>query len=494
MKTVFILVACLFTCYAMSSAQVVNVTTSSQLTNALNNAVAGQTIQLADGVYTASAGFRVPAGRHGTANNPITIVGSRNAVLTTGNNNQSNCLWLQGNNYWALKGFTARTGKKGIMIDSSFYTTVDSVRVVSIGEEGIHLRKYSSYCTIKNCSIDSIGIVTPDFGEGIYIGSAVSNWCEYTNCGLDTCNYNKVFKNQFGTYIRAENIDVKEGTCCGVIQENNFNGAGLANQNSGDSWMDVKGNYYRVETNTGINSLTDGIQTNIRYAGYGNFNTFNNNTFNVNAIGYGFRIQTSNSNGTALNNVVCNNNTITNASLGISNITTQTCSAPILLNIAIKHFNYSMQQNNIVFNWQLFGNSTIINSSIEYAANGINFTTIQTLTSNATNAIIDYEKIKNTYCRLKIVAENKAYYSNVVFINAHNNSLINIAATTSLIAINNTQNKAFNVQIFNTQGVMLHQKQISTSISWLHGLKTGVYYAQIISANRGSSTQKIFIP
>ena len=62
--------------------------------------------------------------------------------------------------------------------------------------------------------------------------------------------------------MAAEAIDIKEGSCCGVIRGNTFDGTGEKGQNGGDSWIDVKGDKYTIEDNTGKNPLLDGIQVN----------------------------------------------------------------------------------------------------------------------------------------------------------------------------------------------------------------------------------------
>ena len=86
--------------------QTINVSTATQLQNALNVAQAGQTIVLANGSYVKSGGFTVPSGIHGTQNAPIILLGNANTVLSSGNLNSGYALGLGGNNYWKLKGFT----------------------------------------------------------------------------------------------------------------------------------------------------------------------------------------------------------------------------------------------------------------------------------------------------------------------------------------------------------------------------------------------------
>jgi hypothetical protein len=165
---------------------------------------------------------------------------------------------------------------------------------------------------------------TPDYGEGIYIGSAKSNWPTYTNGNPDLCDSNKVINNKIGPYVTAECIDIKEGTTGGLIKGNYFDATGITGANSADSWIDVKGNYYLLEGNNGFNPagsvLVDGYQVNVAVSGWGSYNEFKNNNCVVNAPGYGFNIRLSSSNGTAVGNKVYITNTVTGAAKGISNV------------------------------------------------------------------------------------------------------------------------------------------------------------------------------
>ena len=66
--------------------------------------------------------------------------------------------------------------------------------------------------------------------------------------------------NVFGPNIAAEAIDIKEGTKYGLIEGNIFDGTGMTGENNADSWVDMKGSYYRIYNNSGTKSLTDGFQ------------------------------------------------------------------------------------------------------------------------------------------------------------------------------------------------------------------------------------------
>ena len=299
----------------------VNVRNATELKAALLDARPGDDIVLADGNYPGK--FVIDIGKNGTATAPITMRGGRAAVLDAGSIQTGYVLYLQAN-YWKIKGITLTNGLKGLMADGALYNVIDSIKVQMIGEEAIHLRKFSSHNTIQNVEITNTGLKTPDFGEGIYIGSAKNNWDTYTNGLPDKCDSNKILTNKLGPNITAECIDVKEGTTGGMISGNNFDATGITGANSGDSWIDVKGNYYLIEKNNGFNPggtiFKDGYQVHVAVSGWGNYNEFKNNNCTVNAAGYGFNIQLSGSNGTSTGNKVYASNTVTGASSGVANI------------------------------------------------------------------------------------------------------------------------------------------------------------------------------
>lgn len=296
---------------------IINVATAAQLSAALTNVQPGQTIQLADGTYNG----RFVAQRDGTSNAKITLQGSRSAILNGGSLTSGYGLHLTAD-HWKLIGFTVTNSQKGIMLDGANNNLLDDLRVYNVGQEAVHFRQNSSFNTIQNSLITDTGKRDAGFGEGVYLGSATSNW---VGGQPDRSDNNQVLNNDFGPNITAEHIDIKEGTTGGTIRGNTFNGVGISGANSADSWVDVKGNNYTISYNignntSGMSSLVDGFQTHILAAGYGNNNVFSFNTANVNSSGYGFNIQLSGSRGTATGNVVYSNNTATNAASGLANI------------------------------------------------------------------------------------------------------------------------------------------------------------------------------
>jgi hypothetical protein len=153
--------------------------------------------------------------------------------------------------------------KKGIVLDSANKNLLNLLYVHHIEEEAVHFRKNSSDNKIKNCTISYTGIGDgkAGVGEGVYIGSALSNW--ESKSKPDKSNRNKVLNNTFGPNISAEAIDIKEGTEGGLIDGNTFDGTGMSGENFADSWIDVKGTKYVISNNTGKKSLLDGFQVSL---------------------------------------------------------------------------------------------------------------------------------------------------------------------------------------------------------------------------------------
>jgi hypothetical protein len=197
---------------------------------------------------------------------------------------------------------------------------VDGVRVFRIGDEAIHFRDNSTDNLVRNSEISDTGLREPGFGEGLYFGQARSNW---VNGQPDRSDRNKAINNRIGPNVRAEHLDLKEGTTGGEIRGNTFDGAGQSGANSADSWIDAKGNGYRITGNHGTSALLDGFQTHIILAGWGRDNVFSGNTADVRAAGFGFKIQLDG--GTPAGNVVCTDNTVTSAGSGTANVALTTC-------------------------------------------------------------------------------------------------------------------------------------------------------------------------
>jgi hypothetical protein len=301
-----------------TGARTVAVSSASQLSSALSHARPGDVIHLANGTYSGHFTATVA----GTASAHITICGSSDAVLDGGTLLHDYTLYLKGANYTDVKGITVVHGLKGIMTDHWSHGTISGVTVHDIGEEGIHLREFSSYDTVAGSHVYNTGAAAGQItnaahdGEGVYVGSAYTNWSTYTGGQPDASSYDVISGNTID-HTTAESVDIKEGTVGGTVANNHFDGTGM-DPAAADSWVDVKGNNYTVTGNVGVNSPEDGFQTHVQLDGWGNGTTFQGNTADVNGPGYGFRIKTG-----SVNTVSCAN-TVQSAGQGFAN---QPCSA-----------------------------------------------------------------------------------------------------------------------------------------------------------------------
>ena len=104
----------------------------------------------------------------GTSSNPITLRGSRNAILTTGDVQHGYGLYLNGVKYWVLIGFSVKTAQKGILLDSSSFNVILNVSVYNVGDEGIHFRCNSSNNILADSQVSFTGRVNVGYGEGNY--------------------------------------------------------------------------------------------------------------------------------------------------------------------------------------------------------------------------------------------------------------------------------------------------------------------------------------
>jgi hypothetical protein len=275
-----------------------NVTDPAGLKAALAGVAPGDTVHLANGSYADQFVITRP----GTAAKPITLTGGAGAVLSDPlfNPGDTTCpsgqvgygLWLQNAPYWNLTGFTVTGSKKGIVMDGSPHVTIDGVTVHDVGYEAVHFRAASDHGIIRNSTIYSTGLEEPGFGEGVYVGSANSNWtCYGANGGPDAGDFVQVLNNHLGPDIAAEAVDIKEGTHGGVVSDNYLDGTGEQNQNSGDSTIDVKGDGYTISGNTVVHPFLDGFQVHNVYQSFGCGNVFANNKFTVDsATGWGINV------------------------------------------------------------------------------------------------------------------------------------------------------------------------------------------------------------
>ena len=288
-------------------APTISVGDSASLEAALADAQPGDVIGLAAGTYDGN----FVATAEATAEAPIHLCGPTDAVLAgEGPEESGYVLHLDGADHWRLVGFTVRDGRKGVMVDAGAGNVIQALNVTHIGDEAIHLRSHSTDNLVLDNEVSDTGIRRDKFGEGVYIGSAESNWCEYTGCEPDRSDDNRIEGNHISG-VTSEAIDIKEGTVDGVVLDNVIDGAAIA---AADSWIDVKGNSWVVAGNRLEHGPEHGIQTHEIIQGWGSGNAFIDNVLNLDADGFGFDMH-----GPEATNLVACDNEVVGAGDGFAN-------------------------------------------------------------------------------------------------------------------------------------------------------------------------------
>lgn len=296
----------------------VSVASAEELQDAVDNAAPGDVIDMDDTVYD----LNLVISTSGEKDKPITLRGGPDAVIDGGDNAGGYAVALEAD-HWRLEGFSVRNAKKGVMATGASDNVLDGLEVSDIGEEGIHFRESSSDNIVENSKVHDTGQVTEDYGEAIYLGSAKNHW---PGGEPDPSDRNKVLNNKLGPNVTAEHVDIKEGSTGGEVSGNTFDGTGQTGANSGESWVAAKGNEYTISGNDGTAAFMSGYKARNPVDGWGCGNVFSANTGSVAPYqedGWGFDIE---SEGCDTENVVCDDNDVTAAAEGDSNVDMTGCS------------------------------------------------------------------------------------------------------------------------------------------------------------------------
>ena len=257
--------------------------TTTEIQNALKNALPGDRIVIKAGTYTGSkstSGYSNAffySGKDGTATNHIIVESETTPVILQGTGTSSGyALYITGD-YWEIRNLKTTNAQKGIVLDNSNYSLIDSCEVYGVGQEGIHLRDNSANDTVQNCKVHDTGRASAGYGEGIYIGTDNNSWDQYKAA----CNNNLVKGCTVGPNVTAEHVDIKEGTTGTIIDSCTFNGTGISGSNFADSFIDAKGNNAIIRYNTcyrnSNSKIADAFQVHQQLSGWGLNNDFNNN-------------------------------------------------------------------------------------------------------------------------------------------------------------------------------------------------------------------------
>ena len=229
----------------------IEVASVEELHKALSKAKAGHIIQVSPGIYDYSQ-YERSSKFYGTAdgnkNSPIIITAKdpNNPPILTGPNLEHNYVLHITGDYWIIENIKIAYSQKGIVLDNSNYSIIRNVEVYSTGAEAIAIRDGSSNCLVQKCYIHNTGLVTPGYGEGIYIGSSESTTgYEYK------CN-NNIIEGCIFRDIAAEPIDIKEYTTGQEVFGCIFYGDGISGENYAGSFIDIAGNDCYIHDNVGF--------------------------------------------------------------------------------------------------------------------------------------------------------------------------------------------------------------------------------------------------
>ena len=204
--------------------------TTANLHAYMKSAVFGDEIILHPGTYTGS--FYSFA--DGTASQRITIRSAdpkNKSVISGLHFAYGEALYIAGN-HWIARDLILTNALHGIVFDNAMFgaiincevrdtgmkrlelssrcvaRSITSLSLNSTGEEGIHIRDGSSNIMIQGNSIQNTGLSEPGYGEGIYVGSDKG----VHNIFNSSVAFITIQANVIGPNVRAEAIDVKEGT------------------------------------------------------------------------------------------------------------------------------------------------------------------------------------------------------------------------------------------------------------------------------------------
>ena len=252
-----------------------------ELFTAMRGAKPGDLIRVAAGTYdyTGYQGAqKIDTDAAGTAETPVTLTAADpdDPPVLTGSDVQNGYVLHIKGDYWVLDHLIVTNAQKGIVLDHSDHSVIRNCEICKTGAEAIALRDGSSDCTVQACSIHDTGLVSPGYGEGVYIGSAKST------TGFDyKCDNNKVLDCVFKN-VAAEHVDVKEYTTGTEIAGCTFYGDGMTGENYAGSFVDIAGNGCFVHDNTGYRNgnpkIVAAFELHEQAEGWGHQNRFLDNT------------------------------------------------------------------------------------------------------------------------------------------------------------------------------------------------------------------------
>mmetsp|Transcript_20420 Transcript_20420/g.33822 ORF Transcript_20420/g.33822 Transcript_20420/m.33822 type:complete len:488 (-) Transcript_20420:111-1574(-) len=257
MKLLLLLLIILTSSAVVAAVRRVECRDATELWKALRAALPGDDLVLHPGTYVG----HFSATKDATASQPITIRSkdkNNKAVMRGWSLFFDPVMYVTGD-YWEVKDLVIENANKGVVYDNAIGGKILNCEIHGTGEEAIHIRDGSSQFLIEGNVVQNTGRTEAGYGEGIYIGSDRGVHYYYD----PTVSFVTIRNNVIGPNVRAEGIDVREGTHDILIEDNTFDAAGLSGANSADSFIDLKGSRCIVRGNTfnqnGATSMSKGV-------------------------------------------------------------------------------------------------------------------------------------------------------------------------------------------------------------------------------------------
>ena len=266
--------------YATCPDPTVEVGDTAALRAALDAAAPGTVIRLRPGRYQGQTNITV----RGTAKAPVWVCGPRTAVFDGGGPARSGGLRIAGSAHLVVAGVSVRNSQKGVSVLDSSSVVLADLAVTDIGDEAIHLKLGTVDSAVVGNTLSRTGLVSPEYGEGVYVGTDHNNLCATNACAVDRSDRNRIEQNVI-SQTAAEPIEVKEGTVDGVVSGNQLDGAG----STVGRLIALKGSDWTVSGNVGTDGGGDGVQV-LQRLGFGTGNAVFDNTFTGRLTGYGVRL------------------------------------------------------------------------------------------------------------------------------------------------------------------------------------------------------------
>lgn len=155
-----------------------HVTSSSELTNAIDAATdTGAVVEVASGSYPCLDISK----KHFTQDKPLILRGSRDGetIFKAGHDGFSRCTYalkLHDTQYVQVQDISVQGGLDSIGIETSNHIVIDQVSVSKPRQAGIHIHKNSSDIDITRSDISNTGLLNPQWGECIYVGTGGRNY------------------------------------------------------------------------------------------------------------------------------------------------------------------------------------------------------------------------------------------------------------------------------------------------------------------------------